>query len=150
VSHPTSGHQAHPSFRAPQDCPVCSDQLHVTRLSCPGCGTGLTGSFAPCSFCALSEADLSLLRVFLTSRGTMKEVERHLGVSYPTARLRFDDLLRKLSLTANDSTPDDGTVAGTVGASAGDDVEAPDDQLSALRRLAAGTLDVEAVKKLLS
>ncbi len=165
MSHPTSGHQAHPSFRAPQDCPVCSDQLHVTRLSCPGCGTGLTGSFAPCSFCALSEADLGLLRVFLTSRGTMKEVERHLGVSYPTARLRFDDLLRKLGLTANDSTPndnapngstsddgttDDGTTDdGTVGASTGDDAAAPDDQLSALRRLAAGTLDVEAVKKLL-
>ena len=155
MNRPTSGHQAHPSFRAPQDCPVCSDQLHVTRLSCPGCGTGLTGSFAPCSFCALSEADLGLLRVFLTSRGTMKEVERHLGVSYPTARLRFDDLLRKLGLTANDSTPNDSTPNGstpddgTVGASAGDEAAAPDDPLSALRRLAAGTLDVEAVKKLL-
>ena len=170
MNRPTSGHQAHPSFRAPQDCPVCSDQLHVTRLSCPGCGTGLTGSFAPCSFCALSEADLGLLRVFLTSRGTMKEVERHLGVSYPTARLRFDDLLRRLGLTATDSTQNDSTPTdstpndntpnehtpngstpddGTVGASAGDDAAAPDDPLSALRRLAAGTLDVEAVKKLL-
>jgi hypothetical protein len=146
VSHPTPGSHDRPSFRAPQDCPVCSDQLHVTRLSCPGCGTGLTGNFAPCSFCALTEADLGLLRVFLTSRGTMKEVERHLGVSYPTARLRFDDLLRKLGLTANDSTPDDGT-ADTPD---DEDDAAPDDQLSALRRLAAGTLDVEAVKKLLT
>ena len=143
MTQPT-GHQAHPSFRAPQDCPVCSEQLHVTRLSCPGCGTGLTGSFAPCSFCALSEADLGLLRVFLTSRGTMKEVERYLGVSYPTARLRFDDLLRKLGLTANDSTPDGGATPAD-----GEDEGAPDDQLSALRRLAAGTLDVDTVKKLL-
>jgi len=147
VSDPTSHTAGHPAFRAPQDCPVCSEQLQVTRLSCPGCGTGLTGSFAPCSFCALTEADLALLRVFLTSRGTMKEVEKHLGVSYPTARLRFDDLLRKLGLTANDTPGGDTPGAGT---DEGPDGEgAPDDQLSALRRLAAGTLDVESVKKLL-
>ena len=28
----------------------------------------------------------------------MKELERHLGVSYPTARARFDDMLRRLGL----------------------------------------------------
>ena len=40
-----------------------------------------------------------MLRVFLASRGNLREVEKHLGVSYPTARLRFADLLRKLDLT---------------------------------------------------
>jgi len=39
-----------------------------------------------------------MLRVFLTSRGNVKELERHLGVSYPTARARFDGLLSKLGL----------------------------------------------------
>ena len=39
-----------------------------------------------------------MLRVFLASRGNMKELERHLGVSYPTARARFDSLLGKLGL----------------------------------------------------
>ena len=39
-----------------------------------------------------------MLRVFLASRGNLREVEKHLGVSYPTARLRFADLLRKLGL----------------------------------------------------
>jgi hypothetical protein len=34
--------------------------------------------------------------VFLTSRGNLKEVEKHLGVSYPTARSRFNDLLDRL------------------------------------------------------
>jgi hypothetical protein len=38
------------------------------------------------------------LQVFLTSRGNMREVERHLGVSYPTARQRYADLLAKLGL----------------------------------------------------
>ena len=39
-----------------------------------------------------------MLRVFLASRGNLREVEKHLGVSYPTARLRFAELLEKLGL----------------------------------------------------
>ena len=41
-----------------------------------------------------------MLRVFLASRGNLREVEKHLGVSYPTARLRFAELLEKLGLGA--------------------------------------------------
>jgi hypothetical protein len=51
-----------------------------------------------CAYCGLPDDDLALLRIFLTSRGNMKELERHLGVSYPTARLRFADVLRRLGL----------------------------------------------------
>ena len=39
-----------------------------------------------------------MLRVFLASRGNMKDLERHLGVSYPTARARFDSLLSKIGI----------------------------------------------------
>ncbi len=39
-----------------------------------------------------------MLRVFLASRGNMKDLERHLGVSYPTARARFDALLAKIGI----------------------------------------------------
>jgi hypothetical protein len=42
--------------------------------------------------------------VFLVSRGNMREVERHLGVSYPTARQRYADLLAKLGLEAAPNT----------------------------------------------
>jgi hypothetical protein len=41
-----------------------------------------------------------LLRVFLSSRGNLREVEKHLSVSYPTARARFAELLEKLGLGA--------------------------------------------------
>lgn len=56
--------------------------------------------FASCQFCALDDKDTELLRVFLSSRGNLREVEKHLGVSYPTARARFADLLDKLGLGA--------------------------------------------------
>jgi hypothetical protein len=54
--------------------------------------------FRPCEFCALNDKETEMLRVFLSSRGNLREVEKHLGVSYPTARLRFAELLEKLGL----------------------------------------------------
>jgi hypothetical protein len=77
---------------------VCESRLLLTRLSCHECGTELSGSFEPCEFCTLGNGERDLLRVFLASKGNMKELERHLGVSYPTARARFDELLARLDL----------------------------------------------------
>ena len=84
--------------RPPLNCPVCSERLALTRLSCPSCDTELSGGFATCEFCVLSNEDRDVLRVFLASRGNMKELERHLSVSYPTARARFDALLAKIGI----------------------------------------------------
>jgi hypothetical protein len=91
--------------RAPNDCPVCGEHLSVTRLGCTSCGTELAGMFASCPFCSLGQNDLDLLRVFLTSRGNMREVEKHLGVSYPTARQRFTDVLVRLGLVDEPAPP---------------------------------------------
>jgi hypothetical protein len=91
------GHSA--PHRAPRDCPVCGERLVTTRLGCQACGTELSGVFEPCEFCALTTDERDMLRVFLASRGNMKDLERHLGVSYPTARARFDALLERLRLT---------------------------------------------------
>src|SRR5688500_11126420 len=82
----------------PQDCPVCGDTLAITRLGCEECGTELSGSFSGCAFCGLGVEDRDVLWVFLASRGNIKEVERHLGVSYPTARARVDSMLENLGV----------------------------------------------------
>lgn len=95
-----------PRHRAPAECPVCGGTLVTTRLGCHGCGTELAGEFGSCDFCALEDKDLDLLRVFLASRGNLREVEKHLGVSYPTARARFTGLLMKLGLAGEaDAAP---------------------------------------------
>ncbi len=86
------------SRRPPTSCPVCSHRLATTRLTCPECSTELAGAFTSCDFCVLRDEDLDVLRVFLASRGNMKELERHLGVSYPSARARFDQLLTRLGI----------------------------------------------------
>src|SRR6202162_440331 len=84
--------------RPPSNCPVCNHRLATTRLTCPDCSTELSGAFTSCEFCVLTNEDRDVLRVFLASRGNMKELERHLGVSYPTARARFDALLSKIGI----------------------------------------------------
>jgi hypothetical protein len=115
---------------APRDCPVCGNRLSLTRLSCRSCGTELSGDFESCEFCSLSREDRETLRVFLLSRGNMKELERHLGVSYPTARARFDALLGRLGM-------------------AGERPAQPTSRVDLLERLARGEIDVdEALNRL--
>ncbi|GAB3266228.1 DUF2089 domain-containing protein [Kineosporia babensis] len=142
-----SGSPDHPSYRAPHQCPVCAEDLHVTQLGCDSCGTGLSGHFEHCDFCALEQSELDVLRVFLASRGNMKELERHLGVSYPTARARFDDLLAKLGLKPTSPAGP----AGPAGAAGPAEPEPQDEQtrLNTLQALATGELDVAAARKLL-
>lgn len=36
------------------------------------------------------------MRLYIKTRGNLKEVERILGVSYPTVRLKFENLLKSL------------------------------------------------------
>ena len=117
--------------QVPRNCPVCTAVLSLTRLSCDECGTEMTGHFPTCEYCALTSDERATLRVFLASRGNMKEVERHLGVSYPTARQRFDQILAKLGL--------DGAAEQSEGGSAKE----------VLRSLERGEIDVaEALSKL--
>jgi hypothetical protein len=77
-------------------CPVCSEQLNVVRLECAACGTRLEGSFSLGRFHALSPEQLEFLEVFIRARGNFKDVERELGISYPTVRGRLDALIRAL------------------------------------------------------
>ena len=72
------------NFHAPAQCPVCGERMLVTKLRCSHCGTELSGEFAPCRFCRLEEKHLQFVETFLRCRGSIKEVERALGVSYPT------------------------------------------------------------------
>lgn len=79
-------------------CPICSGELAVTRLHCGSCGTTLEGEFTVGRFARLPREQFGLLESFLRSRGNLKDLERELGVSYPTVRARIDQLLRVLGL----------------------------------------------------
>ena len=75
------------------NCPVCDSQLTVTRLHCTTCGTTIEGEFSVGRFSRLNRDQYALLESFLRSRGNLRELERELGVSYPTVRNRVEALL---------------------------------------------------------
>ena len=77
-------------------CPVCSSELAVTRLHCGSCGTSIEGDFRVGRFGRLSREQMAVLESFLRSRGNLRDMERELGLSYPTVRSRVDAVVRVL------------------------------------------------------
>jgi hypothetical protein len=93
-------------------CPVCSSELAVTRLHCRSCGTTLEGDFSVGRFGRLNREQLALLESFLRSRGNLREMERELGISYPTVRSRVEALVRALGFGPRaDAVPDEDDAA---------------------------------------
>lgn len=83
-------------------CPVCTGELTVTRLQCRTCGTALEGEFSVGRFGRLSRDQMTLLESFLRSRGNLRDMERELGISYPTVRSRVEALVRALGFGPRD------------------------------------------------
>ena len=77
-------------------CPICNEALHVARLECEACGTRLEGNFTLGRFHSLTSDQLEFLETFIRARGNFKDVERELGISYPTVRSRLDAVIRAL------------------------------------------------------
>ena len=83
-------------YKAPGRCPICDQELSITRLSCPQCKTSLEGEFSSCRFCQLPADQVEFVEVFIKCRGNIKEVEKELGISYPTVRNRLEGVVQSL------------------------------------------------------
>lgn len=77
-------------------CPVCSHSLHVTKLECSNCHTTIENDFTLSKFASLSAEQMHFVEVFLVNRGNIKEVEKELGISYPTVRGKLNDIIQLL------------------------------------------------------
>jgi hypothetical protein len=82
----------------PAQCPACATDLEITQLQCPACGTEIAGRYALSRLARLREPHASLLELFLRVRGNIKEMERELGLSYPTVRARLEEALSAAGL----------------------------------------------------
>jgi hypothetical protein len=83
-------------------CPVCAHELAVTRLHCGECGTTIEGEFGVGRFGRLTREQTQVLESFLRSRGNLRDMERELGISYPTVRSRVEALVRALGFGPRD------------------------------------------------
>ena len=77
-------------------CPACEDRLVISRLSCPSCRVQLDGQFEIPSLLRLSPDDLRFVINFIKVSGSLKEMAKIEGLSYPTIRTRLNDLIGKL------------------------------------------------------
>ncbi|HZT95316.1 MAG TPA: DUF2089 domain-containing protein [Chloroflexota bacterium] len=82
----------------PKSCPACGGTLEVVRLHCTDCGTEVSGHFQHRGLLNLPEPYASMLEMFLSVRGNVKDMERLLGLSYPTVRARLDEAFAALGL----------------------------------------------------
>jgi hypothetical protein len=82
----------------PTKCPSCQSPLAVTRMTCSSCATEVNGVFNLGRLAALAEPHASLLEMFLRVRGNVKDMERLLGLSYPTVRARLEEALEAAGL----------------------------------------------------
>jgi hypothetical protein len=89
--------------KIPKKCPACNANLNITRLSCPDCGTEVTGSFTPDLFSRLSSNDYDFVVLFLKTKGNIKEMERELGISYWTIRSKLNEIVEQLGFGASET-----------------------------------------------
>ena len=71
-------------------CPLCDSPLKVTELSCTACETRLQGVFSPAPLAQIAPEHQRFIETFVRCRGIIRDVERALGISYPTVRARLD------------------------------------------------------------
>jgi hypothetical protein len=124
-------------------CPVCAGELTVTRLHCRSCGTALEGEFGVGRFGRLDREQMTLLESFLRSRGNLKEMERELGISYPTVRGRVDALVRALGFGEQSAAAEDDFEAIGEAESLIDSDDKATARRDVLERLARKEIDAE-------
>lgn len=77
-------------------CPVCKDEMAITRLHCPTCDTTVEGRFYSGPFANLSRKQMDFIEVFVRCEGKINRVESELSLSYPTIRNRLHEVIRAL------------------------------------------------------
>lgn len=77
-------------------CPICGDELTVTRLHCRNCDSAIEGHFNLGKFYHLTPEQLHFVETFIKCEGKITRVEDELGLSYPTVRSRLNEVIRAL------------------------------------------------------
>jgi hypothetical protein len=127
-------------------CPSCGGQLTITECQCTECRLQIRGEFRLGQFSTLSEEELTFIRVFLAARGNLSEVERVLGISYPTIRNKLDEINNALDRAAEDTGLRQGKSIDTSNAGP---KTVEESRKAILQKVADGELSpMEAVEKL--
>jgi len=78
----------------------------ISELRCRKCDLRVKKDFPRCEFCQLPDEDYEFLKIFLRTEGKITDIEKILGVSYPTIKARIEQLLKSLNLKPYEETLD--------------------------------------------
>jgi hypothetical protein len=77
----------------------------VERVRLAGSGVAIEGAFEPPQLAQLSVEDQIFVTAFVRSHGSIKEMERIFGVSYPTIKSRLNRIAGQLTFVDTDPGP---------------------------------------------
>jgi hypothetical protein len=78
-------------------CPACGgSDFILERIRCTDCGTAVEGSFTGGKLGSLPTEHQDFIEVFVRCRGNIKDVEKVLGISYPTVKSRLNRAVQAL------------------------------------------------------
>ena len=77
-------------------CAGCDREMEIRRLECPSCGVVVEGRFELSPLARLSSEDQIFVQAFVKNHGSIKQMERLLGISYPTVKNRLHAITARL------------------------------------------------------
>ncbi len=113
-------------------CPVCGEEMTVSRLDCHACGSELSGDFSLGRLYRLNPEQMRFVEVLLKNRANTLKAAEELGIAYPAARGRLEEVMVALGYTV---TPEE-TVA-------------PEKRRDILDQLAQGKINAEDAARML-
>ena len=80
----------------PSQCPICGDEVFVTRIDCRNCDTIIEGRFFSRTFSQLTPEQMDFVETFVRLEGKITRMEKELNLSYPTIRKQLHDVIQSL------------------------------------------------------
>jgi hypothetical protein len=125
--HPVSG-----------KCPICGEELIVTRLECRACGSGIGGQFTIGRLARLDADEMSFVETFVKNRGNAYKVGEELSMPYSAVRARLTEIIRAMGYEPGTESKDELLPA-----------LAPEKRKAILEDLSRGKISAEDAVKLL-
>ena len=78
------------------DCPYCQQSMTVSRMTCHACEASVEATFPTARLANLPVEHQRFIEIFVLASGSLKEIAKQTGVSYPTVRSRLDKVIAAL------------------------------------------------------
>ncbi len=85
-------------LKVPTKCPICGKPTYVAVVKCGGCGTTINNKFGYSVFERLDEKQAEFVLAFIECGGSIKDMEKRLGISYPTVKARLSEVQKALGV----------------------------------------------------